>query len=69
MAIISPTKLWGVSNSEILNFDDLSTKRRVWSEHNLEPIRDAFEIWNIYKMDVFQLISVNCIEIILLKPR
>lgn len=37
---------------EVLNFDDASV-RRMWSEPDLELIRDAFEIWNIYKMDIF----------------
>lgn len=37
---------------EVLNFDDASV-RRMWSERDLELIRDAFEIWNICKMDIF----------------
>lgn len=50
--------------SKMINFDDA---RRIWSEYNIEPIRDAFEIWNIYEMNILQLTSINCIEIILLK--
>lgn len=52
--------------SKMMNFDGA---RRIWSEHNIKPIRDAFEIWNIYEMNLFQLTSINGIEIILLKPR